>query len=136
MWQHIWVFAGEACCGRIIDFERPNTQNKRQLSTRLSKCPIVCRSMLRYLRGRARNGEGSCSRENTLPLLCHTHVRRSSNNSQPRDFAAIDLTLDRRDEILTLQAKKTRGGWVDGAAFRAEQKRTTVGTVGFLGEGN
>src|SRR5690349_8974489 len=104
MWQRIWVFPGEASVGRTIDFERPNA-HKRQLSIRVSKCRVVCRSMRRYLRGRARNGEGSCSYENMLPLLCHTRVRRSSSNSQPRDFAAIDLTPDRPGEFLISPAK-------------------------------
>ena len=60
---------------------------------------------LRYLRGPAWIGDGSCSRENTLPLLCHNHAKRNSNNSRLRDSAAIDSRPDRPGEFLTLPAR-------------------------------
>ena len=60
---------------------------------------------LRYLRGPAWIGYGNCSPENTLPLLCHNRARRNNNNSQRRDFAAIDSRPDRPGEFLTSPAK-------------------------------
>ena len=63
------------------------------------------RSTLRYLRGPAWIGDGSCNCENTLPLLCHNRAKRNSSNSRLREYAAIDSRPDQPGEFLTLPAK-------------------------------
>ena len=85
--------------------DRTRHRPQHELALCYLSTPRACRSTLRYLRGPAWIGDGSCSRENTLPLLCHNHAKRNSNNSRPRDSAAIDSRPDQPGEFLTLPAR-------------------------------
>ena len=90
--------------GPRIANDRTRTQHELALCY-LSGAVVACRSTLRCLRGLAWIGDGSCSRENTLPLLYHNHAKRNSSNNRLRDSAAIDSRPDRPGEFLILPAR-------------------------------